>query len=151
MRNFLTDNVEELLSEDPKDEIYWEDAIDRSGMKEVDKDICRQLIRNGPDTGSTLRALERYDSRSLRPRDSRSSKLSALVGRDSDLLNTRRWPRRQHSDDNLYGRNSYKRSRSASNFRRSGRLEEQVENVLDAAENLQEESRALARIVRRNG
>ncbi|TKA83970.1 hypothetical protein B0A55_00211 [Friedmanniomyces simplex] len=156
MRDFFLNSAKYLVSTDTNENLGWALCIQNSGMKSKDKMECLHLLtsadpdleddlrRNGLRLGYGTSRLQYDPADEMILNDGRNA---FRGGRSRNLGMTslsRSLGNRMGSPfDN---RNRWRRPRSALGLRGSGQLEDQVQNVLEAADTLQVESRALARI-----
>ena len=153
--SFLNDNVGDLICGDSEDIMRWARSISKSGMGRSDMEHCLRLLASAEQDPRSMSMPNRFDrTYSLQDRDG-----ELQVGGRGRIGARPRWALGYRSfsrpSDRCLGDfwpddRQRMRARSVAGLRRSeSRVQEQVENVLDAADVLQDESRALARIAYR--
>ncbi|KAK0934277.1 hypothetical protein LTR29_014133 [Friedmanniomyces endolithicus] len=152
MHEFFLNYFNHLVSNDDTTvNLEWAMCIRDSGMTNKDKRECLRLLESAdPDLPDELRRIPLRngygDSRLLYdPADEFRTNLRGRRARDlSSTSSLRSFGNRRGSP--FDGRNRYRRPRSVLDLRRADRLEDQVQDVLEAANTLQVASRELARV-----
>ncbi|KAK3115778.1 hypothetical protein LTR53_004553 [Teratosphaeriaceae sp. CCFEE 6253] len=148
LHRFAMDNIDILMADDSEDSMRWVRCIQYSGMRQAKKADCLSMLADADP-----RLTNYLGDRSARGRDHLddlwdNGNRDLYPGGKRSLGSWCDWELDNRFDRPLRDRYRERRSVSSLGDRRSGRLEVQVQNVLVAADNLQEESRALARIAR---
>ncbi|KAK0347895.1 hypothetical protein LTR02_007136 [Friedmanniomyces endolithicus] len=152
MHEFFLDHAGYLVSDDDTTvNLEWATCIQNSGMTTKDKRECIRLLQSvDPDLRDALRRdlLRGGYGNSRLLYDSADEYRNNLRGRRARNLGStssmRSFGNRRGSP--FDGRNRYRRPRSVLDLRRADRLDDQVQDVLEAANTLQVVSRELARV-----